>query len=465
MKNLRKYLRTVMLFLMLVMLLAAPAFANSAQSHWYGTDAVGTIVTGEDCPIVVEKERLSFDIGQFPEGYYREETEFHAYNACVTAEYTFCNPADYEVRATLLFPFGGVPDYGDAFGYADTYDITVNGEPVDYTLRHSLFFRGTQFKLERDLSYLHDGYMQVAFYHPDMPVTFYAYRADGVDTETYKAATAAFALNADESKTRVLFENMNGGKSLDGGGMQAEAWVEPDKMMGVYVIGEPLEDELEWKFYENGACETEIEGVMTLVSTESMTLKDFATAEYDEKYGVLESDWYNAVITALDNCRGDGGIIPAFDMNFNMSHQLMQWYEYEIVIGPGQRIVNTVTAPIYPDIDGSYEPPVYEYTYLLSPAQTWAEFGTLDIAVNTPFYMLESGPEGFEYLNPGYEMHLEGLPDGELTFTLCSEAKPDAPGFGGLSGRTLLYAAGFIISIISSAVYLRRLEKKEMHDE
>ena len=35
---------------------AQPAYANSAQRHWSGTDVTGAVVTGEDCPIVVERE-------------------------------------------------------------------------------------------------------------------------------------------------------------------------------------------------------------------------------------------------------------------------------------------------------------------------------------------------------------------------------------------------------------------------
>ncbi len=461
MRNWRKILIMSLALLLLVSMSAAPAFANSAQSYWHGTDATGAMITDGDCPITVEKELLTFDLGQFPENYYREEADFLKYDAKVKAEYTFYNPADYTVEATLVFPFGGEPDYGEAFAYADKYDITVDGEPVDYTIRHTLFFPDEQFKLDEDLENLHDGYMKDDFYRPDIPVTLFTYQASGVDLETYNAASAAFMLNADEARTRVYFQNCNGGRSLEDGGVQLESWVEPEKLMEVYVIGEPLEPMIDWKFYENGACETEIEGTMTLVGTESMMLKDFAMAEYDAKYGVLESDWYNAIITLLRNCSWGGGAIPAFDVNFNMSHQLMQWYEYDIVIGPGERIVNAVTAPIYPAIDSDYEPPIYKYTYLLSPAQTWADFGTLDIEVNTPFYMTKSGPEGFEWQNPGYELHLDSLPDGELTFTLCADEKPDAPGFGGMPQRIFFLVATFITGIISSALYIRRTEKRE----
>ena len=92
--------------LLMATMLAAPASANSAQMHWRGTDATGAIIADENCPLIVEHELLTFDIGQFPESYYREVSDYLAYSGSVTAEYTFYNPADYSVDATLVFPFG-----------------------------------------------------------------------------------------------------------------------------------------------------------------------------------------------------------------------------------------------------------------------------------------------------------------------------------------------------------------------
>lgn len=92
---------------------AQPAYANSAQRHWSGTDVTGAVVTGEDCPIVVERELLTFDVQEFPEQYYPDTDSFLAYTGKVTAEYTFRNPADYTVTATLVFPFGNPPHYGE----------------------------------------------------------------------------------------------------------------------------------------------------------------------------------------------------------------------------------------------------------------------------------------------------------------------------------------------------------------
>ena len=113
----------------------------------------------------------------------------------------------------------------------------------------------------------------------------------------------------------------------------------------------------------------------------------------DETSGILDYDWYNAFVSALNYFQWEYGAIHSTEIGFDISDRLMRWYEYEISVGPGERIVNTVTAPIYPDIDSRYEPLVFEYTYLLSPAQTWAAFGNLDIVVNTPYYMIRAAPK------------------------------------------------------------------------
>ena len=52
------------------------------------------------------------------------------------------------------------------------------------------------------------------------------------------------------------------------------------------------------------------------------------------------------------------------DMNAAERNRLMYWYQYEITLEPKERIVNTVTAPIYLFIDANYEPPIYTCTYL-----------------------------------------------------------------------------------------------------
>ena len=81
----------------------------------------------------------------------------------------------------------------------------------------------------------------------------------------------------------------------------------------------------------------------------------------------------------------------------------------------------------YPEINGRYEPSIYTYTYLLSPASTWASFGELEVVINTPFFITENSLEGFTKTDTGYTLKRNGLPEGELEFVLCSSENPIRP--------------------------------------
>ena len=453
--------------------LAVPAFANSAQTWWEGVDATGAIVSGVDCPIIVEKEVLTFDAQEFPGHHYGTEDldALLAYGGSVTAEYTFYNPADYTVTATLLFPFGALPDYISSFLplSADTeqYDIAVDGSPIQKTLRHTLSSRFTQFSLEEDLALLHDGFVEDDFYSLDLPVTKYTFTAGDIDTEAYKAANAAFDVEPSPNR-KVYFVEESGGQSFSGGTYRISAWVKNGDEYTVYIIGEDYETFPEWTFYENGGTDdgTEIDGTMTLTARETMTLKDLAMTCWSPDSGVSESDWYNAVIARMNQVgeHYGGGTVLA-DMTLNVSDSLMRWYQYEITLEPGQRIVNTVTAPVYPDVNGRYEPAVYTYGYLLSPAKTWAEFGELEIIINTSSFLTESNIEGFSKTGTGYSLTLPGLPDSELEFTLCASETPKMEPSSLSSSELLLLGVAVILFValfIGLIVYMNHHKDQKL---
>ena len=449
------------------LLFLVSATANSAQTHWRGTSSTGAILSDEDCPIIVEHEALSFAIQEFPQEYYEDAEDFLEYSGSVTAEYTFYNPADYTVHATLVFPFGGYPDYRIIYDRetekriratdTEKYEILVNGEAIEKELRHTLCFWGSRFEVEEELAKLDGETPNSDFYSPELPVTKYTFLAKDVDVDTYDAATAAMVLTADAEETKVFMENQCGGASLEQGA-RVDTWVDPEKAFSVYVIGKQI-GLPQWKFYHNGACTDEIDGRMELLSTESMTLKEFALSEYDAAYGVSEEDWYQAVIYQLDYFEWAHGAIHSTEVDLNAAerNRLMRWYQYGITLEPKERIINTVTAPIYPSIDVNYEPPIYTYTYLLSPAQTWADFKDLDITVDTSYFMTESIPEGFTWNNPNYELHLAALPEGELTFTLCTETNPVLP--QEKSSVVLLLGCGIGILFVGMCFYNKRMRE------
>lgn len=424
----------------LLVLTPMVAFANSAQTHFRGITPTDVMVTGAEyplvvhhSPIVVEHETLTFDLQEFPLEHYAEEADYLAYGGKVTAEYTFHNPADYDVRAKLAFPFGQTPDYGYSFNPdtdqrvyapdAEKYDVLVDGKPIESTVRHTLFYRGEEFELKDDLPKLIDGYMEDEFWKFDLPVTKYTWKISGIDEE-FDAARLGFWWDGDASERKIMLMEQAGGSTAEDK-LAVTRWVDNGDEIEVYVFGKPLEEEPEW-FSENGSEDTPFVYTLNFLGEETGTYEDYVFSEWEDNSTVLRHDWYNAVTQNLKNCEWEHGILNRLEYAGRFpDDDLLRWYEYEIFIPAGGTITNTVTAPIYPDMNVRYEPPVYTYSYLLSPAKTWAEFGTLDIVVNTPYYMTESSSRfSFEKTETGYQASYDGLPDGELEFTLSADAYP-----------------------------------------
>ena len=482
--NFKKIICLLICTLFISTLLPITVSANSAQTHWRGVDSTGAMVVGENCPIEVKKEVLTFDISEFPANYYREKEDYLAYTGKVTAEYTFYNPTDLTVTATLAFPFGKQPDYASIYDEesqsyvtnvdTEKYDITVNGEAIEKNIRYTLK-SDLQFDLAKDLPKLHDGYVSDWFYSPDMTVTKYTYIVGGankegqIDEEKYRAANAAFDWNGGDGKTRIYFPDQSGFHLQKDGDARFSRWADNGDVFVIYAIGQPFSSPLVWKCYENGGVEDkeEIDGIVSLTNTETMTLEEFVLENWSEDTGVSKVDWYNAVIDSFDEGLGDNAKYNYVntEYSYNFMRNLMRWYEYEITIEPKSSITNTVTAPIYPEIDSNYDPDIYSYTYLLSPASTWASFGDIEIVINTPFYITDNTIDGFEKTANGYTYKQNGLPSSELEFTLCTAENPTPPqrGYRGMQIETIIFIAIAAVIVVGGGIVIFVVVRKKKH--
>ena len=136
----RKVITVIFTVLLLSTVFIQSTHANSAQRHWSGTDSTGALVKDKNCPLAVDKELLTFDVQEFPKNYYNSTEEFLAYTGKVTAEYTFRNPADYTVTATLVFPFGNLPHYGEYIYDSPTEKYTAASDTV-FQRSNTVLFR------------------------------------------------------------------------------------------------------------------------------------------------------------------------------------------------------------------------------------------------------------------------------------------------------------------------------------
>ena len=430
-------------------MLALAAWGNSALAYWSGTAAVGAGVEGE-CPLQVEKEVLTFDIDAFPsnEDYPDEKTASGALaaymeNAKVTAEYTFYNPATYDVTATLAFPFGATPYYYDQADPADdAWGAAVDGVPVSTRLRHTLY----TYNNEVDLKKLVDGYRDDSFFKFDLPVTryYYEYRTDGNDDGVYVQMTVKYGKDIRFSCDWGTYEDTG-----DGAILRFRMTSDRYPYEIVFFGGEPESVSIELFADIDQKTPVRDESHRLDRKTKTCTFRELVFEENDSAYGVSESDWYNAFLDRLLQyeerywMQNNEGRPHSYRIH-HLERELMQWYEYDMTVPAGEKVVNTVTAPLFPDIDEGYEPPVYNYTYLLSPARTWAKFGALEVMINTPFYLIESGVGDFEAVEGGFKRSFDGLPEGELSFKLSSDPSPK-------EDRTflwtLLIVIGYLLSI------------------
>lgn len=427
MKRNHKIIALVCLLLMIPCFML-PVSANSRAQEWRGTDGNGVIFADGDVPIEVTRELLTFDINTLPYATYRDEETFLAYDSKVTAEYTFHNPTDMTVTATLVFPFGKRPEYGYGNANTDKYGVMVNGEKINTTLRHTSY--SGNFNAEGDAAKLYNEYIEDDFYSPDLTVTKYTYEIGGS-----KAASESFYIRLsglNENQAPFTYQgNLGSYRDTATGDFVfsgSTIKVGETKTVSFYVLGEPLSElpDAYWSKANGSKPSTIVERDIKYLGQETTTYMEFIN-RYRTNDQVSDVDWYNACVTGFKESESwHKGQRAIRHLIFG---GLLSWYEYEITIEPGESITNTVVAPLYPEIEAWDRPIKYNYTYYLSPAACWADFGELEILINCPYTMLETNIEGFEKTEDGYRYVGQGLPteNGEavdLTFTLEGDDTP-----------------------------------------
>lgn len=493
-KNVYKFFAVFVLFSAFLANFSLPSYANSAQKHWEGIDSRGCIVISENCPIQVTSEVLTFDISELSIPSYSHSENDSSYTPTVTAEYTFHNPADYTVTAKLAFPFGNISGseyfvFDNERGWVpysqntdtDKYCITVNDEKIEKNVRHTLS-ASNQFNITEDLLKLSDEYLEDDFITPTTAITRYSYIIGGenlegkIDSEKYKNAYVAFDWEIGDGNSKLFAPGFYEASASSDGKIRFYDYATNGKKITIYVFGDPLSEPPVLKCYESRSVNDseQMDGLVSLVekSTKTMTFEEFVFEGYSEKTNVSPIDWYNAALCSFKSSPKN-----ALEKNYYFTYvyqsgnpsdfisRLMRWYEYEITLNPGESIKNTVTAPLSPDVNAAYEPPIFSFTYLLSPASTWADFKNLKVIINTPYYMIDNSIDGFVKNDEGYTACFNSLPKGELEFTLCTVENPEPPAktiYDYISApiiRTIILSAVSVFAIFVLATIFRKIKR------
>lgn len=429
------------------------AFANSGPSYWYGADSAN-IVMRENCPLVVEKEVLTFDIYNQLDGYYgeNEAEKFSQYTDKFTAEYTFYNPTDKDITAQLAFPLGMMPEYVNLERDMSQYSVSLNGTEIEKEIRYTKSDDYYNFDYSKEAAKLTDGYIEDDFYYPDMLVTKYTLIPKADVAVDYQREMRIMWDGNQTEHTRIIPLGCSGYKWEEGKKAEFSIGFERKNNAVIYAIGQPLENFPEYSFYDSWKDDAnQIEGSLE-IKEEQTTLQRMLTdmcENLNTEWNVSPMDTYNMFVSSIavtDDYYENLGIISTENIYFYKSN-LICWYLYKITVPAGQTVTNTVTAPLYPDITMNYTPYKYGYKYLLSPAQNWADFGEIEININTPYYILEINQENFEKTETGYVYKGMGLPDGELEFTVSASEKPKVE-------RNYRYLVYLLVPIFIAAAFV-----------
>lgn len=414
------------------------ADANSAQRYFEGIDSSGAIVTMENCPIVVDKEDLDFYIEYSDDAPSRDDVYYAARFGYVTATYTFRNPSENTINMDVVFPYGYAPK-NDKIVEKEC-SVKVDGEDVAWKKRYTLkeYYR---FNAVDDMQLIKDGFDQDEYFYTDKKVYKYVYSVN--DNVNGRKLEFQFASSSDRKIVTDYY-------SYSGSSMLYVDTVGKQELT-FYVIGGDL---------DLAACEETVineqkGGHLTLVSRTEQTFGDeLAFINRPKDSDISDVDWYNALSSKFDYVRNVTVFSPQYLTvlgidGYNGGYELFRWCQYTLSIAPGQSVVNAVTVPLFPSVDVHYDPDVYEFTYYLSPATTWAGFKDLTVNIHTNGYVLKYQDKGFEKVDGKYTYHTDTLPSGELTFKICKEEKPTTQ-----YGRTFSSVIILLAKVIGFGVLL-----------
>lgn len=380
------------------------ADANSVQRYFEGIDSSGAIVTMENCPVVVDKEDLDFYI--YYQGKSNSQGQYEQFGS-VCATYTFRNPSENTINMDVVFPYG----YKDENkSDKDDCSVSVDGAQIAWRTRYT-HIDYYSFDIERDLSSLSDDFVQDSFFATTQKVYKYTYSVSGT------AQGLDLTFEYDRNWARKVVCDFH--SQREGGKQQIVMSTAGKPQLVFYVVGEDL---------DIAACDVTViggqkGGHLSLVSRQEQTFGDeLAYINRPTGSDVLDIDWYNALANTFNSLHDRTVINPLeFVISRYPEFSLFRWCQYTLSIAPGQTIVNSVTVPLFPARNERYIPAVYEFIYYLSPATTWAGFKDLTVNIHTDGYLLNYAKKGFAKTDGGYTYHSDTLPEGELTFKICSE--------------------------------------------
>lgn len=451
------------------------ASASIAPPYYQGAQCAG-VIPESGSPVRVLSETLTFTIGALP----KEPSGDCSLGigATMTAEYRLQNPTDADTSFRLFLPVGVKTDYASALPDGGTATVAADGMTVEPTVRYTYS--------ANDLSARYYGSYDIAETVPqdtydesvfarDMQVHVYRYRIAVPQVENETSCYFLFSYDCNTRKTRVInFSGFNGVIYNGRGystcslptGEESEVTVvafgEAPSNIGTYVSLSRVEESA----FIEGA---EIEGEEEQTTFEAWVSSMYETAR--EAVPINETDWYNVVAAIMED---DTYLsyLPVTEYGArNLLRALRCWYEYELTVPANGTLIHTISRPVFPDtLSGNHTQ--WSFDYDLSTDACWAGFDNITIHIDTD-YILESSSLQFTRREGGYTFTMNGLPMGDLSFTLAETEDysttydPYEGGFSTMTSVLILLGvvAGIAVITVTVVLVIRHRNKKAVAEQ
>ncbi len=374
----------------------------------------------------------------------REKLVFHAlpdplsegYAGKVRAEYALYNPSEEAETLSLTVPLGTTENY--YYDYGDRKDVscgvTVDGDAVEYRLRHSYEVYG---------SYAGDG--EPEFLRADTTLHGYTYTVllpEGASEGVY---TLALEVNYDTRATKPISPDLRT-QYAENGNEILELQLDGTNRCTVLFAGDGAVE-----ISSRVLCESDDTVLEGAEVTSNRFEKTFAQYVGDSPYDeVSADDWMKCVATYWESYSGNA--------RFPEYRELSRQAVFDITVSAGGRVTLTVETPLLPNVS---EATCY-YEYSFAGVFGWAGYGGLDIEVYA-----ESAPENSSLeLTAGdgvYTHSRENISMRDFRFTL-GNGEAFSGGYGGLGdlGTALIIVAVVAaVAGISVAIAVRVRRKRE----
>ncbi|HOO22672.1 MAG TPA: hypothetical protein PKY53_03225 [Clostridia bacterium] len=442
------------------------AYANSALMQRKADGEYAELLPVKDPEIGVSDEQLTFDFSQGEEG------EFAPLSA-TTAVYDIRNFSAQDKTVTMGFPLSTTLKTFREHSAA----VTINGQAVEYTP----YFAFAELKNLLDATFEELLEAINGLERLDENLSVWKYTIDVRDINETRNAEIEYEIAA-KSDTFVIADNVSGYSTAYQGDDDSVEKVtlkvftvrseDEPSYINLYAVGGEVQN-LKVRRIDDESKKAGAE-YGHVFSTEQMSLRNYILSFEED----ITPGEYDLISVALSDKKNGG---KRFVEEFEFKQQIFNspcviLLGYTVTLKAGERNLIGITYTMDGAFDAHYNPTLFTYDYISSPAKNWASFDTFFVKVITPEkmpYLIKSNVAFTKTGENEYSYTQKGAPDYNIRFSLCADEDPryTKPSniFGSLIVMYIVYgvialcAAGMVTSGI--VIIVKSVQKKKGKEE